>query len=138
MDYEKQYIKERGDKKPEKEQHNPHCHPDLEHSNSEYVDWLERFSDWLCKRLEKVEKELEKSNEPYFGWCDVEGCKNEASSGGCYWEETGYWKICSKHAEEHRKGASQPKMRQTAIDRENSRDKVTNYLPINEATNGKG
>lgn len=71
----------------------------------------------------------EDSGEPYFGWCDVEGCENEGCSGGFAWRETGYWTVCSKHADEYRKGKSQPKMKQNAIDKENSRDKVTGWLP---------
>lgn len=39
--YEKLYVEESGDKKPEIANY----------------DWLERFSLWLCKRLEKAEKE---------------------------------------------------------------------------------
>lgn len=59
--------------------------------------------------------------EPYFGWCDVEGCDNEGCSGGNAWRETGYWTVCSKHSAANRKGETQPKMKQEAIDRENSR-----------------
>jgi hypothetical protein len=67
--------------------------------------------------------------EPYFGWCDVEGCENEGSSGGVGWAETGHWTICRKHGKDFRDGKPQPKMKQEAIDRENSRDKVTGFLP---------
>ncbi len=45
MDYEKQYVEETGDKKPDGRDF------------GELLDWYERFSLWLCKRLEKVEKE---------------------------------------------------------------------------------
>lgn len=75
---------------------------------------------------EKIHAEF---NEPYFGWCDVEGCESEACSGGSAWRETGYWRICHKHSDEWRKGNPSPQMKQTAEDRENSRDKVTGYLP---------
>lgn len=67
--------------------------------------------------------------EPYFGWCDVHGCKNEGASGGSYWRETGYWTLCYKHCDVARKGEAQPKMKAKAIKREKSRDKVTGYLP---------
>lgn len=59
--------------------------------------------------------------EPYFGWCNVEGCDNEAANGGGCWRETGYWTVCSKHARMHREGKPQPKMKQSAIDREKTR-----------------
>jgi hypothetical protein len=61
------------------------------------------------------------ADEPYFGWCDVEGCENEGCSGGIAWEDSGYWTVCHKHSDEYRKGLPQPKMKQTSIDRENSR-----------------
>ena len=67
--------------------------------------------------------------EPYFGWCDVEGCNEKGCSGGNAWRDTGYWTVCYKHADEHRKGKLQPKMKQKSIDRETSRDKVTGCLP---------
>lgn len=54
--------------------------------------------------------------------CDVEGCKNEVSSQGCSWRETGYWCICYKHSAAARFGEPQPKMKQSAIEREASRD----------------
>ena len=66
--------------------------------------------------------------EPYFGWCDVDGCKNEGCSGGSAWRDTGYWTVCYKHADEHRKGLEQPKMKQSSVERENKRDKKTGYL----------
>ena len=70
--------------------------------------------------------------EPYFGWCDVEGCNNEGCSGGMAWNDTGYWTVCSKHSQDYRDGKSQPKMKQTAIDREESRDKKTGWLTKEE------
>lgn len=54
--------------------------------------------------------------------CDVEGCKRVPSSGGGHWRETGYWEICYEHGNDARAGKPQPKMKQAAIDRENSRD----------------
>jgi hypothetical protein len=59
--------------------------------------------------------------EPYFGWCNVEGCENEGANGGCCWRETGYWTVCSKHASEYRAGKPQPKMQQKYIDKEATR-----------------
>jgi len=67
--------------------------------------------------------------EPYFGWCDVDGCKNEGAAGGSYWRETGYWTLCHKHCQDARDGKPQPKMKTKAIKREKSRDKVTGFLP---------
>lgn len=66
--------------------------------------------------------------EPYFGWCDVAGCKNEGAAGGCYWSETGYWTTCHEHSDAARKGEPQPKMKPSAIRREKRRDKVTGFL----------
>lgn len=71
----------------------------------------------------------EQEYEPYFGWCDVDGCDGEGCSGGAAWEETGYWTVCSKHSNDWRGGKPQPKMKQKAINRENSRDKETGCLP---------
>lgn len=71
----------------------------------------------------------EQEYEPYFGWCDVEGCENEGCSGGNAWRDMGYWTVCYKHADDYRKNKPMPKMKQKAIDRENSRDKITGYLP---------
>jgi hypothetical protein len=74
-------------------------------------------------------KPVAEKYEPYFGWCDVSGCKNEGCSGGLAWKETGYWTVCSKHSTSARNGDPQPKMKQSAMKREKSRDKVTGYLP---------
>lgn len=60
-------------------------------------------------------------DEPYFGWCNVDGCENEGSSGGIAWRETGYWTVCYKHSADYRAGKPQPKMKQKYIDREKSR-----------------
>lgn len=76
--------------------------------------------------------------EPYFGWCDVEGCENEGCSGGNAWRETGHWIVCTQHAGEYRAGKPQPEMKQNAIDRENSRDKTTGYLPKIESSGEAG
>ncbi len=76
-------------------------------------------------RCESIE---DKIYEPYFGWCDVEGCENEGCSGGNAWNETGFWTVCYKHSAMYRNGAPQPLMKQSAIDRENSRDKITGFL----------
>lgn len=67
--------------------------------------------------------------EPYMGWCDVEGCDNESASNGSYYKDTGYWCLCTEHSKSAREGKPQYFMKQSAIDRENSRDKITGYLP---------
>lgn len=59
--------------------------------------------------------------EPYFGYCNVEGCMNEGCSGGMAWKESGYWTVCDKHAQEYRDGNPQPPMKAWAVYRENSR-----------------
>jgi hypothetical protein len=66
--------------------------------------------------------------EPYFGWCDVEGCEDEGVNGGSCWRETGYWTVCSEHSQGYREGKPQPKMKQLAIEKEKRRDKETGYL----------
>ena len=97
---------------------------------------------WINKRLKELKEELqaiqvqakvsddsgEQEYEPYFGWCDVEGCENEGCSGGNAWGDMGYWTVCYKHADDYRKNKPMPKMKQKAIDRENSRDKTTGCL----------
>jgi len=83
------------------------------------------------RELEKRIKQLE-NDEPYFGWCNVEGCEKEGCSGGNAWRGTGYWTVCDKHADDFRAGKPQPKMKQSAIDKENSRDKKTGQLPISK------
>lgn len=65
--------------------------------------------------------ENKKDYVPYFGWCDVDGCENEGSSGGMAWADTGYWTVCSKHFKMHKEGKEQPKMKQKAIDKEKTR-----------------
>lgn len=54
----------------------------------------------------------EEEYEPYFGWCNVEGCEREGANGGGCWRETGYWTVCSKHSQEYREGKPQPPMKQ--------------------------
>lgn len=68
-------------------------------------------------------------SEPYFGWCNVEGCEMEGSCGGSCWRESGYWTICSKHSQDFRDGKPQPKMKKSAIDKEATRDNKTGFLP---------
>lgn len=77
-----------------------------------------------------MEADKQEKYEPYMGWCDVDGCENEASSQGAYWHKTGYWHICYKHGGDYRAGKKQPKMKSSAIKREKSRDKITGYLPL--------
>lgn len=94
----------------------------------EIVEWIdENFVPAEPLRQFKLLEET----RPYFGWCDVEGCGNESCSNGVAWSKTGYWKVCHDHSRDFRDGKPQPKMKQAAIKRENSRDKVTGFLPIN-------
>lgn len=81
-----------------------------------------RFAQAVSVAL-KVESEMTEiqSREPYFGYCDIEGCDNEGASGGNCWRDTGYWTVCMKHSQEYREGKPQPKMMQSAIDREKTR-----------------
>ena len=112
-------------------------------TNEELIEEIEKDHDLgdqfslkreLVKRFKAVISSAVEQNEitnhePYFGWCDVEGCEHEAcNSGGC-WRETGFWKVCGDHSRMWREGEKQPHMKQEAIDRENSRDKVTGFLP---------
>jgi hypothetical protein len=76
----------------------------------------------------------DEDSEPYFGWCDVEGCKGEGCNGGGCWRETGYWTVCDKHSTDYRAGKPQPKMKQSAIDREKTRglDGCLPYVKISD------
>ena len=84
---------------------------------------------FITKCVQIADNLAEDSYEPYFGWCDVAGCELEGCSGGNAWRESGYWTVCYKHADDYRNGKPQPEMKQSAIDKENSRDPVTGYLP---------
>ena len=92
---------------------------------------IEFITALLKKQKDEIEKEYNVGEHygPYFGWCDVEGCEGEGCSGGNAWRDSGYWTMCSKHAQDHRDGKPQPKMKQKVIDKENSRDPDTGYLP---------
>lgn len=74
---------------------------------------------------------------PYWYWpqCDVEGCEGVSCNGGGCWRETGYWQVCPEHSKMFREGKPQPKMKQSSIDKEATRDKVTGYLPSPQNTN---
>jgi hypothetical protein len=71
----------------------------------------------------------EQDNEPYFGWCDVDGCNNAGSSGGMGWRDTGYWTLCSIHFKDYHDKKPQPKMKDESIKRESTRDE-DGCLPI--------
>ena len=71
----------------------------------------------------------EQDNEPYFGWCDVDGCNNAGSSGGMGWRDTGYWTLCSIHFKDYHDKKPQPKMKDESIKRESTRDE-DGRLPI--------
>lgn len=98
-------------------------HMQEEHGLTLFTSELQMIVE-LCKPVIKKQKD----DEPYFGWCEVEGCENEGANGGGCWREAGYWTVCSKHSQEYRKGKSQPKMKQLAIDREKTRDKKTGVV----------
>jgi hypothetical protein len=87
------------------------------------------------ERLKNLVEEInERENNPYWYWpqCDVDECKGVSCNGGGCWRETGYWSVCTKHSTEFREGKPQPKMKQSAIDRESRRDKY-GYLPSVES-----
>lgn len=90
------------------------------------ADEIREFrGDRLAEIIEEYHEQFnEEEDNPYgyFPQCDVEGCKGVSCSGGECWNETGYWCVCPKHSQEFRDGKPQPKMKQSAIDRENSRD----------------
>lgn len=96
---------------------------DVNHQNT-YHDGIILGAEFALSR----QSEQKEDDEPYFGWCDVEGCEEEGCSGGNAWRKTGYWTVCTKHSDDNRAGKPQPEMKQKAIDRENSRDKETGYL----------
>ncbi len=60
--------------------------------------------------------------------CDVAGCFEGIACGGSYWRETGYWSLCSKHAEMAREDKPQPQMKERALERESHRNKETGFL----------
>lgn len=61
--------------------------------------------------------------DEFMGYCEVKGCNEEAVSGGNCWRETGWWAICDKHSKIWRAKEIQPKMNQSAINRESKRGK---------------
>ncbi len=77
-----------------------------------------------------AESEIDFYDHPLMGYCDVDGCEDESTSQGICWRNAGYWHCCAKHNAEYRNGSPQPKMNQTAIDREASRDE-NGILPRN-------
>ena len=90
-------------------------------------EWVEKYDEEMCKKQrEEIDKEL---SEPYFGWCDVEGCDKEGCSGGNAWRDSGYWTVCSQHAQDYRDKKPQPKMKKASVKKESLRDKKTGYLP---------
>ena len=95
-------------------------------SNPAYYEGAKDAAEYIL-RLFPASVNVEQEYKPYFGWCDVDGCENEAANGGGCWRESGYWKVCTKHSAEFREGKPQPKMKQSSIDRENTRG-VDGYL----------
>lgn len=109
----------------------------LKYGNKTSVqDWVD-VNKWVFKKhvikameqyARQVSKEVEKEiaeDNPYSYWpqCDVKKCDGVSCNGGTCWRKTGYWSVCSKHSQQHREGKQQPQMKQSAIDREKSRDK---------------
>ncbi|MFH1528945.1 MAG: hypothetical protein ABIG69_20265 [Bacteroidota bacterium] len=95
-----------------------------------YNDWLASPFNYRNTNSSRFDAQVSgEEYEPYFGWCDIGGCENEGCSGGNAWRDTGYWTVCTNHADDYRQGKQQPKMKQKAIYRENRRDKKTGYLP---------
>lgn len=78
--------------------------------------------------IDSVEKVQESLHEIFKATCDVEGCDRSPVSGGGHWRDKGYWSVCSIHSDLGRSGAEMPQMKQAAIDKENSRDKVTGII----------
>ena len=77
-----------------------------------------------CKQIDFQSQLKAEQDDPYSYWpqCDVEGCEGVTCSQGRCWRESGYWCVCSKHSQAYRDGKPQPKMKQSAIDKEASRD----------------
>lgn len=90
----------------------------------------------LIPQIQSILQAENAEYEPYMGWCDVEGCDNESCSNGSYYKEKGYWCLCSEHSKSAREGKPQYFMKQSAIDRENSRDKKTGCLPLPQSPKG--
>lgn len=93
------------------------------------IDGLAR--DWeypALRDLKALAREYLLMIEEYAS-CDVVGCDNEATSGGMYWQESGYWRICSQHGYWARQSKPQPTMKPAAVAKEATRDPVTGYLP---------
>ena len=82
----------------------------------------------LQSENERLRKEIDEMDEEYTDPCDVDGCSNQACCGGTSCRESGYWRVCSSHSANARKGGQQPKMRQSSVDREATRDE-RGYLP---------
>lgn len=76
--------------------------------------------------------------DPYWYWpqCDVEGCEGVSCNNGNHWGKE-YWCLCAEHSKDKREGKPQPIMKQSAIDRENSRDE-NGCLPISDQNDHRG
>ena len=64
-----------------------------------------------------VERINERLIEAWRSVCDVQGCNETVTNGGCHWRKSGYWSICSAHSQMARK----PQMKPEAINREKNR-----------------
>lgn len=98
-----------------------------------FPELIRQIEEPLKEEIERLRKALKeqckindaKENDPYWYWpqCDVEDCVGVSCSGGIAWNNTGYWSVCPKHSQDYRDGKPQPQMKQSAINREASRDK---------------
>ena len=102
------------------------CNPYPDYSLDFYKEIFNLMESYA--QSHQVEMPSDEPYEPYFGWCDVDKCKNEGCCGGTGWRETGYWTLCTEHSAMARNGDKQPKMKKSSVKRENSRDKKTGYL----------
>lgn len=79
----------------------------------------------LVSEMDEIRDKVDIVNDTltimFTDWCDVEGCNNESNSGGAYWREEGYWRLCSMHCSYGREGNPFPKMKEGAVLREQSR-----------------
>jgi len=92
---------------------------------------LQSEMDEVIRAVEQV-KELQE--RLFYSECDVENCEFPPDNQGGCWNDTGYWCVCWHHSQKFRNGEQQPKMKDEAIERENSRDKVTGFLPTRAHT----
>ena len=79
---------------------------------------LKSEMDEIISAVDKVNENL---TELWRVKCDVDGCNGTSANGGGHYRGSGYWCLCSKHSDKARNGASKPKMKIGAIEREEKR-----------------